>query len=604
MIKFTKTPLFSFSFRLYNKSMLKKQLIFISLLFITLYVFLLSPTQVKAIPVTPNGSAADSIRELYGTDVIDAIKHLRSHQEALENCAEGNGQNLQCQQAAAQQSVAATTFCSIVGCQSTRSAVITQDNGVYSEFLSKGAINATMQLTAQLYNKPASSQTYIADVLNNAHIVPSVHAQGIGFEALTPILGIWKVCRDVAYLFFVVIFVVLAFLIIFRHKVGQSAITAQQAIPSVIIALVFVTFSYAIAGLLIDLMYLFMYIIIRLFNAPDALLDLTPISLGEKLITGRGNQVTSVNKAIVDFVGQVGENIGGDAGKILGWVSSLTLMAIISIAVLIGVFKLFLELLKTYITIIISVIFSPLVLMMGAIPGNNPFWPWIKSLIANLAAYPTVLILVIMYEILAQRISDYDKMGGFMPPFLLGGGQGGAVSTLVGLGIILSIPKAVKEIKSALGAKDGVFAGLMTSGWNQFKEGMPLGGRIGGTATLGAAGMAGGFAGGLAGGSYKALQYIARGRPISAASQIATPFIGAYQGAKFGPHSKKAKLQTALVRGLRPAGASSPQLFHPLEQAIDQRTLTATAKKREKELAEAEEAQQPLLNAIRRGKTS
>jgi hypothetical protein len=41
-------------------------------------------------------------------------------------------------------------------------------------------------------------------------------------------------------------------MIMFRTKVGQAAITAQQAIPNVVIAMLAVTFSYAIAGLMID----------------------------------------------------------------------------------------------------------------------------------------------------------------------------------------------------------------------------------------------------------------------------------------------------------------------------------------------------------------
>ena len=54
-------------------------------------------------------------------------------------------------------------------------------------------------------------------------------------------------------------------MIMFRSKVGQAAITVQQAIPSILIALLAVTFSYAIAGFLIDLMYLMMYMLAGLF---------------------------------------------------------------------------------------------------------------------------------------------------------------------------------------------------------------------------------------------------------------------------------------------------------------------------------------------------
>lgn len=49
--------------------------------------------------------------------------------------------------------------------------------------------------------------------------------------------------RNLAYLFFVVIFLVIGFMIMFQDQVSPSeAITAQQAIPSLIIAMLAVTF--------------------------------------------------------------------------------------------------------------------------------------------------------------------------------------------------------------------------------------------------------------------------------------------------------------------------------------------------------------------------
>src|SRR5690606_25281628 len=89
---------------------------------------------------------------------------------------------------------------------------------------------------------------------------------GLGFSSLDPILDTWKAFRNVAYLFYVIMFLVIGFMIMFRQKISsQAVVTAQQALPKIIISLIAVTFSYALAGLMIDAMYLIMYLIVGLF---------------------------------------------------------------------------------------------------------------------------------------------------------------------------------------------------------------------------------------------------------------------------------------------------------------------------------------------------
>ena len=130
------------------------------------------------------------------------------------------------------------------------------------------AVGTLASLIGGMYaNPPASTHTYVADLLDSAHVVQLAQAQGLGFSALSPILETWKVFRNLAYLFFILLFLTIGFAIMFRRKLGgQTAITAQQAIPRIIMALVFVTFSYAIAGFLIDLMYIFMFLLLVVFE--------------------------------------------------------------------------------------------------------------------------------------------------------------------------------------------------------------------------------------------------------------------------------------------------------------------------------------------------
>ena len=125
--------------------------------------------------------------------------------------------------------------------------------------------------------------------------------------------------------------------------------------------------------------------------------------------------------------------------------------------------------------------------MVGAIPGKNVFKAWISQLIGNLAAFPVTLLLLIMYD---KMTSANIGQGGFMPPYLIGQGQGGAITVLVGLGIILVMPEAVKKAKEAMGAKDGIMTQFAKDAVSNAKkawsgEGVPM--KLGAKKILGGA---------------------------------------------------------------------------------------------------------------------
>lgn len=368
-----------------------------------------------------------------------------------------------------------------------------EEKAIVYEHYGRGVIGDTTQALAMLYTPPASGTTYVAELLENAHIIPQAQAQGLGFSSLDPVLETWKVFRNIAYFFFVVIFLMIGFMIMFRQKLnGQTVVTAQQAIPGIIISLIFVTFSYAIAGFLIDLMYLLMYLMIGLFSPEGGteLISKTFLQIGWDVVTGvnTNGAFSSMNEAVKTFAASIDTSAVGD---VLGWLGGLTMGLIVSIAILIGVFKLFFELLKIYITIIVAIVVSPLLLMMGAVPGKSNFGYWIKIVFGNLLAFPMVLFSLILYEMFTK--GDLS-VGGFMPPFLIGRGSGSVMMTLVGIGIILIIPELIKEMKKAMKIDGGIWETLAFKAVDQTKEGVPLGSRVAG-ATFGAG--AGAIGGGL-----------------------------------------------------------------------------------------------------------
>ncbi|HEX7017717.1 MAG TPA: hypothetical protein VF209_02305, partial [Patescibacteria group bacterium] len=326
-------------------------------------------------------------------------------------------------------------------------------------------------IAGMMTQPPATTETYVADLLNSAGVplAQPAYAQGfggLGFNSLIPILEAWKTFRNLAYMFFVIIFLVIGFMIMFRQKIGsQTVVTAQQAIPQIIIALLTVTFSYAIAGLLIDVMYLFMALMIAVFDLSDqTYLNLNVFTLGGTMIKG-GASVgydavdNFINNALGVEGGDAALDVLSDGAEIVGGFAAAV---IIAIAITIQVFRLFIELLKTYVSIIISITLSPLLLMTEAIPGRHTFFPWVKSLVANLAAFPTILLLLIIFDKLTGGFTGTTPQiedGGFSPPFLIGlGGPGaGVIPFLIGFGMLMIMPTLVQQVKKALGAGGGIF---------------------------------------------------------------------------------------------------------------------------------------------------
>ncbi|MCA9369162.1 hypothetical protein KC721_02605 [Candidatus Woesebacteria bacterium] len=436
-------------------------------------------------------------------------------------------------------------------------------------------------MIGQMYaNPPASTGTYVADVLDNAHIATPAYAQGIGFAALDPVLSLWKTFRNMAYLFFVLVFIIIGFLIMFRSKVNGADVTAQQAIPSIIVSLIFVTFSYAIAGFLIDIMYLIMFLMIGIFDTSLAdanIIDFNIFQVGGILfgsIWGGFNQnVDLITNMLASLVSSNGALV--DA---FGFIGGLTLTLILTIAVIFGVFKLFFELLKSYANVVISTVIAPITLMMGAIPGKNAFVPWVRNIAGNLSAFPTVLFIVILYN----QFTDLGNAtsGGFMPPFLLGRGQAGAIASLMGLALILAMPEIVKEVKTAVGATEGF--GTKVAGWAtaRGKQGVPLGGRAAALSAGGLAGSAGfveRFARSKSDGGLKGLK-----QRIQAGIGSSNPDDVNYGGFKryAAPVSRRGiQLTSALSRNI---GVNQPDLANYVTQEIDKRVAPEVAKKEER----------------------
>ena len=113
-------------------------------------------------------------------------------------------------------------------------------------------------------NPPASGVYYAYESMSKFGFLPQVYAaEGIGLGSLQPLFQLWSTLRDISFMVIVVIIIVMGFLIIFRAKINpQTVMGIESALPRIIITLLLITFSFAIVGLLFDLMYIFMAVII------------------------------------------------------------------------------------------------------------------------------------------------------------------------------------------------------------------------------------------------------------------------------------------------------------------------------------------------------
>ena len=333
-----------------------------------------------------------------------------------------------------------------------------------------GAIAAEGKLVAILFaSPPVSGVSYFAHKIQEFNPVQPTYAQtgGIGFAALSPVQDIWTVFRNASYVGFVIVFVIMGFMIMFRAHISPQAVaTVQDSIPRIVVALILVTFSYAIAGLLIDVMFLTLNIIIRLLVEAKLLNPDKANLVFEKSILGVTigawkDIVSTVAHTVNELLKEVITSIAG-LNKIIGFIGGGITGIIFGIAMLFIMFRVFLMLLMAYVMIIILTMVAPFFFLIQALPGNNGAKEWSKQMAANVAVFPTVAIMVIFAGILSGIGALGGTGGGLLPseqvlkfPLLAGGLEADAIGKLIGLGFLLMTPEAANMIKKFVSGPGG-----------------------------------------------------------------------------------------------------------------------------------------------------
>ena len=140
-----------------------------------------------------------------------------------------------------------------------------------------GVIGVLTDQIGVLYTAPAGSGQYVSYMASNFGIVkPAVAAntakqdctrvgqdpkEGVGFCSLQPIFELWKTSLNVAYFILVLVFIFIGVAVMLRIKIDpRTVMTVQNQIPRVVICILLITLSYAIAGFMIDMMWTGTYV--------------------------------------------------------------------------------------------------------------------------------------------------------------------------------------------------------------------------------------------------------------------------------------------------------------------------------------------------------
>ncbi|MEK7168590.1 MAG: hypothetical protein AAB778_01100, partial [Patescibacteria group bacterium] len=256
--------------------------------------------------------------------------------------------------------------------------------------------------------------TYLRKGINKFQLIDEVQAQnsGFGYGKLLPISGYWQLTRNIAYTLFVLLIIATAFMIMFKVKISpQATISIQSSIPKIASSLILITFSLAIAGFLMDLMYVVFGLLASML---PSLMGTTDFNGAYNFLTGGFGGIAQKDGFAGIFITFLFYIVSYLVTSILITIMAITTLNLTSI--IFGVLMIFFTvimifiliynwlkiiyvLVKTVAMIYVSVIIAPLQLMMDILPppiGGRSFSNWIKGLIGKLLVFPLTGILIFL----------------------------------------------------------------------------------------------------------------------------------------------------------------------------------------------------------------
>jgi hypothetical protein len=353
----------------------------------------------------------------------------------------------------------------------------TNNKEIQQSMLKKSALgNIAMAIGAMYSNPPADLALWVRNTGQTLGFIPhQAYAQGVGFSGLSPLLPVWRAIRNMSYLLLALAMIIVGFMVMLRKKIDpKTVVTVQNSLPRIVIALILITFSYAIVGLMIDIMYILISFVTILIQTslpgPKLIFPINYTTGGLwDLFQAVFQQVSFISPTATlgNAIGTGDWQVAADAiGSSLLWVFTLgglglgpLFQIIIAIAYLIAFIRILFMLLGSYVQIILAVITGPLQILADVFPGSEGFSNWLKGLAANLLIFPITIALLVFGNSLSQHLGE-ERL--WVPPMLIQSVDiTGLTKALITLGIIWAIPNIARGAKEAFKTKPLVSFGGM-----------------------------------------------------------------------------------------------------------------------------------------------
>lgn len=309
-----------------------------------------------------------------------------------------------------------------------------------------GATSAALSFAGNLFEAaPASThETVNYYALNsNIGIAKPANAQSNinGYQAFSPIITLWSFFRNIAYVLFIIVFVLSGFLILIQNKIGgREAVTFTSSLVPAVVTLIIITFSYAIAGLIVDVFINLGNGIVastfnQFINSTDILKNLNTPNSNTNILTmfyalqqiGFGESLSNLGKSVLQYLDYPASTIAGVFGSINvpvihevfstiatiftqiltgvitnGFGYNGLIDAIASFVIFVVMVRSVFALIGAYVSIVFKIMFSPFMLLPAAFPGGGGIAVisgWIKSLIASCIVFPATFACLLMVGI-------------------------------------------------------------------------------------------------------------------------------------------------------------------------------------------------------------
>jgi len=240
--------------------------------------------------------------------------------------------------------------------------------------------------------------------------------------------AVWGAFRNLSNLLFILIFLV----IIFSNtlSIGMSNYDIKKVLPKLVIAVVFVQFSWVLMQLAVDI---------------SNILGAGIGSLIHTALASAHVPIATTPPAVINAVGGV---LFGLAGAAVGIAFALPLLFAL-FGLILGVIAIFLTLEFRQLLLLILVVLSPIAFIAWVLPNTeNIFKTWLKTLTRLLLMYPLIVLIFAMAGI-AQAITHGTAVGAW--PQIL--------TSLLPIAAFYAVPWTFKWAGGAMNAAGGFFVG-------------------------------------------------------------------------------------------------------------------------------------------------